>query len=165
MIKNVLSATSFKNALSSIARTVSVITTCVGDEYYGFTASSVTGVSIDPMLISFCAYKSSFSLGALQKSGVFVINVLADDSMDIALQFANKNISRFESTEYFIAKNMCPVLSRNLCYFECSLMDQYYGGDHEIVLGSVTNLAFDKSAHPLIHYKRNFYTLNIEGIK
>jgi flavin reductase (DIM6/NTAB) family NADH-FMN oxidoreductase RutF len=106
-----------KVALRAITYGLYVMTASSGGEYAAGGVNWVTQTSFDPPLVA-AAVKADSGLHALtEASGLFAVNVLADDQLDIAKAF-------FRSTEVDY-------------WFECRVTDKVTGGDHTIFVGEV----------------------------
>lgn len=81
----------FKNAMRHLASAVSVVTTGRGEQRTGFTASSVTSLSMEPPTLLVCLNRQSSAAPVLLEHGAFCINVLAKDQVDLADAFAGRD--------------------------------------------------------------------------
>ena len=104
----------FKKICGSFASGVTVITSKDQNVDYGFTASSFTSVSIDPLLVLFCLNKEAKSNKALNKKSFFVVNILSENQMNICNQFANNKITpkeRFNKVDTINSTNLIKIIS------------------------------------------------------
>src|SRR5258708_4622775 len=84
------SVTQFKEAFSGLASGVSIITFDVEGHLHGFTATSLTPVSMTPPLALFCVARSNTSHEHLTKGTVIGISILAADQSEMSNLFAAK---------------------------------------------------------------------------
>ena len=137
---------------------VSIITTLNEGQKFGFTANSVTSVSMSPTLISCCIKNVSHTLEAIKTSQNFTINILSESQADLAKSFSKHDkIDRFEGVGYSTSSNGHIYLDNILGHIECTVYDIYPAGDHDIVIGIVQNLQFDDSKKALLFLNRKFY--------
>src|SRR3954471_15497917 len=88
----VVDAGRFRRVLGRHAAGVVVVT---GPGPTGLTATSLTSVSLDPPLVSFCVDRSSTTWPDLRTAEVFAVNVLGGDQAAIATRFARRGVDRF----------------------------------------------------------------------
>ena len=82
-------AREFRNALGRYATGVTIVTTRTPDgEPWGVTVNSFSSVSLEPRLVLWSLAKKSYSLEAFQKTGSFVIHILASDQERVSNRFA-----------------------------------------------------------------------------
>ena len=145
----------FKKICGSFASGVTVITSKDQNVDYGFTASSFTSVSIDPLLVLFCLNKEAKSNKALNKKSFFVVNILSENQMNICNQFANNKITpkeRFNKVDTINSSNLIKIISDSLGNLECQVTEKIDSGDHYIYIGKVLNGYLNKELlKPLIY--------------
>ncbi len=159
----------FKEVMRCFAAGVTVITTRgSGPTAYGVTASSFTSVSLDPRLVLVCLDNRLSGLDQFQRSGRFVVNILAEDQEEVSAHFATPGSDRSETCGYYAEDGMkLPMLSDSLASMECSLETTYPGGDHTILVGSVDSVRrgsrFGRHG-PLLYYRGRYARLEPEPI-
>lgn len=153
-------AQAFRDAMSLLAVPVTVVTgTDQAGQRWGFTASSVTSVSLDPPMVLVGLAKSSSCRSGLLGSSEFAVNVLGDDHRDIAKRFATKDVDRFQGSGFTTWPGTdLPCLAGAHALLRCALWDILPAGDHELVLGMVTDTRASGTSTPLIWYERAFHT-------
>ncbi len=157
-----LSVNLFKDAMSNLPSGVSVITCSDSSgKLYGFTATSLTSVSLNPPLILFCINSLSKTLPAIMESKKFAISILAEEGKEVSNHFASINRDKFANyTNYSLGQfSNSPLIQPANCNIECSLYSKYDGGDHKIILGLVENILIRNEKMPLSYYKRNYHQL------
>ena len=95
----------FKKICGSFTTGVTVITSNDKMIDYGFTASSFTSVSIDPLLILFCLNKEAKSNIALKNKSFFIVNILNEKQINICNQFADNKLKPEERFRGVKTKN------------------------------------------------------------
>lgn len=131
---------------------VTVVTYEIDGTPRGATVNSFTSVSLDPPLLLVSIAKSARTCMALEGKP-FVVNVLARDQRDVAMQFAGKPS---ESTEVrWVDGEIAPRLAGAVAWFECRPWNQYDGGDHVLFVGEVSHCD-TRTADPLLFHAGKF---------
>ncbi len=150
----------FKAAMGRLPTGVSIISTNIGEQLYGFTASSFTSLSLDPMLVLFCLSKKVSSAAAFSLSTKFAISVLAEDQEAISHHFAKPHIDKFLYQPYKLTERTeCPVILGAITWIECNKVSEYDGGDHIIFTGEVIAIHINNSKNPLIYFSKDYRKL------
>lgn len=142
----------FRGCLSEFATGVTVIATMNEQgNPVGLTANSFCSVSLVPPLVSWCLSANSFNRQVFEHATYFSVNVLAQDQVSIAHQFASKIPNRFENVAWHQGQHNMPLLEGCSAWFECRKKQVYVEGDHLIYIGEVLALGRD-SKTPLLYY-------------
>ena len=158
MSTEAFSAREFRDALSSFATGVTVVT-CLdanGDPV-GATASSFNSVSMDPPLILWSITKTAYSAEAFINAKHFVVNVLSAEQIDISNKFARSGIDKFADVVVEQGIGGVPMLPGTITRFECESWATYDGGDHEIVVGQVKGMR-STAGSGLVFYRGAYAT-------
>jgi flavin reductase (DIM6/NTAB) family NADH-FMN oxidoreductase RutF len=148
-----------RDALGQFATGVSVITTRgASDEPIALTVNSFTSVSLDPPLILWCIALASSAASLFDVGTPFVVNVLADDQLPQARQFARSGRTELEDAPFTLTATGLPRLKGCVAALECEIVDRYPGGDHDILLSRVIAL-HEGGAHPLVFFGGQFRRL------
>ena len=149
----------FRRALSCFATGVAVVTTLdANGDKVGMTISSFNSVSLDPPLIVWSIDLQSPSLGAFRRHSFFAINILCDQSKELALNFARPSHDKFANVDWKPGLGGVPVIEQASAVIQCRTEARMPGGDHEIYLGHVLDFhRTDKS--PLLFHKGEFSTI------
>lgn len=154
-----LDAQTFKNIMSHWATGISVITTVYEQEWQGFTANSFASVSIEPFLISMSVTKTLYAGQLIQKSGVFVVNILTRDQENWGKLFAGMypdRENRFENILCTPAENGSPILPGVLGWLGCKVYKTFDVGASTLILGEVTEGMIAEETDPLVYYHRQW---------
>jgi len=147
----------FKESLSKLAAGVSIISTKFEGRLFGFTASSLTSVSLSPPLVSFCLNKDATCLGAFTSSNVFSVSILAENQEDISRHFAKHMDDKFSNAQYHLgAATGCPLMEKAICWLECGKVQEFTAGDHIIFIGEVKTTKINHNQNPLIYCARSY---------
>jgi flavin reductase (DIM6/NTAB) family NADH-FMN oxidoreductase RutF len=155
----------FKNNLSHWASGVTVVTTKVGEQYVGITASSFSSVSLTPPQILICVARKLHTYQAIQESGFFAVNILNTTQVAWGMRFAGmipEITDRFEGIALTTAVTGAPILPEVLGWLDCQVRHAYEGGDHIIFVGEVVAGSSEHRGMPLLYYNRNWRQLSEE---
>jgi 3-hydroxy-9,10-secoandrosta-1,3,5(10)-triene-9,17-dione monooxygenase reductase component len=102
------------------------------------TASSVSSLSPDPLLMVVGIKSSSQTLAAARATGSFAINVLAADQAGVALRFASRRVGRdkYAGVPHRLESGT-PIIDDAPAWLVCELWARHPAGDHELVVGRV----------------------------
>ncbi|GMR02720.1 MAG: flavin reductase family protein [Acidimicrobiia bacterium] len=149
----------FKDMMSSVAATVTVVTWYAGDEPLGITVSAFSSVSVVPPIVLVCIDKVSTSLEAILAADGFTVNFLDDASSDVAVTFATKGADRFSAVGWSPPSidGAGPVLDVAYGVFECVTIERLEMGDHWVIFGRVdAGGRTDEVCSPLIYLARQY---------
>lgn len=151
----------FRTVLGHFATGVTIVTTRHDGAPLGFTANAFASVSLAPPLVLVCVGLGNASLGAIQASGVFAVNILAADQAETARAFARNGPEKqglFAVLAHHAATTGAPILNDALAWVDCRLTASYPGGDHLILVGAVQALD-SRLADPLLFYSGQYFEL------
>lgn len=124
-------------------------------EPVGFACQSFTSVSLDPPLVLFCPAHTSTSWPRIRSGGVFSVNVLAEDQLDICKAFATPGGDKFAGVAWHETP-WGPSLDGVLATVHCDIEAVHPAGDHDVVLGRVRRLVTHREAGPLLFFRGQF---------
>ena len=160
-----ISAALFRHAMGHFATGVTVVTS-IGDdgEPVGTTASAVTSLSLDPLLVLVCFDRESMTLRAIRAHGAFVVNVLAAPQQHLSANFARRGLTAvWDGVRHRPGPTGSPRLHGVLAALECTVENRLPGGDHEIVVGRVQDVEIsDDGAAPLLYWRGSYLSLGGE---
>ncbi|WP_369213491.1 flavin reductase family protein [Streptomyces flavofungini] len=145
-----------RRALYHLASPVSVLTVGHAGVLHGTTASTVTLVSREPLLVGVAMRPGSSFARLAAAEGRFVINVLDGGQGDLARWFADSSrpdgSAQFDGLPYTDDSYAhAPRLSGALAHYTCRVHSTHRAGDGEVLLGYVVR-ATAESAPPLFSY-------------
>jgi len=150
-----VSVDEYRRVMANCATGVAIVTTVHEGRIGGMTANAITSVSLDPMLLLFCADKRTRTHDMIDHSGVFAVTILTQEMRELSRIFAENGRpeeDRFNGLKYVTGKMGAPILEENMGWIECRVAYLYAGGDHTIFVGEVVN-AGDRAGSPLIFYR------------
>ena len=134
-----------------------VVITAVGPRGpLGFTCQSFASLSLDPPLVSFAPSRTSTTWPLIREVGAFCVNVLAADHQELSAGFARSGADKFAGVPWRPAPSGSPVLEGVSAWIDCSLWNEYDGGDHTVVVGRVLDLGAEQTRLPLLYYRGQY---------
>jgi NDP-mannose synthase len=153
-----VSLKSFAETFSTVPSPVSVVTTYNDDgRPHGTTVSAFCSLSADPPLVLVALDRSSDLLELLKKSGRFGINLLGAGQDEIGLACARKGQSKFDGLSWHEDGGL-PRIDGVAAWLACEVREFLPGGDHQIVVGLVTQCETSES-EALVYHRRGFHGL------
>ena len=141
---------------------VCVITTQVGNNRFGLTATAVSSVCAEPPRILVCINKKGLTHQMIQESGYFCVNLLAENQDDIAKKFAGIEktyADRFEIGNWTTLVTGSPVLEGSAAVFDCQSMETSDQFTHTVFFGEVQAANFTLGQDTLLYGSRRFQQL------
>ena len=84
------------------------------------------------------------------------MNILAEDQEDVCRVFASKADDKFAEIGWRRSGNGSPVLEGVLAYIDCDIDAVLDGGDHDIVIGIVSDLEVEHEGGPLVFFRGGY---------
>jgi flavin reductase (DIM6/NTAB) family NADH-FMN oxidoreductase RutF len=148
-------------AFAALVHGVYVVTTRVGDKVNGMTAAWVSQVSLKPLLVMVSIAPPRYSHTLIRESGIFAINVLARDQVELGKRFGYKSgrkIDKFAGLDTISAGSGAPVLPQAYAYLDLKLVHTFAAGDHTLFVGEVMEAkVLHPQSQPLIFKKTDFF--------
>lgn len=117
---------------------VAVVTTKSGEEMHGMTINSLTSISLEPPILMISLNFGARTTDAILASGRFAISILGSKQEAIARRFATRGGEHFEGGEFDYTDSGMPVVKDALSQADCTVVNQYEIGDHQVFFGQVT---------------------------
>ncbi|WP_263164893.1 flavin reductase family protein [Streptomyces sp. SCSIO ZS0520] len=150
----------FRQAFRRYPAGVVVITADAGSGPVGFTATSLTSLSLTPPLASFGIATGSSSWPHIERAETAVVNFLAAEQQDVARRFATSGIDRFAApTAWRRLDGGAPVLDGAAGWLRLAVEQLVPAGDHRIVIGRVEEVHLDESRTPLLFHNGGYLPL------
>lgn len=83
-------AQAFREAMAQVASAAHIVTTLGPHGRAGLTATAVTSVSVAPPTVLVCIEAASRTLAAIEASGIFCVNTLAEADHELASVFSGR---------------------------------------------------------------------------
>jgi flavin reductase ActVB len=157
-----VTADEFKNVMSRVASTVTVVTAVGEDGLVGLTVTAFMSVSAEPAIVLVCIDKSTASLQPMLDANGFTVNLMPEGTEGEALLFARHGADKFGGSEWSEPGmvDAGPVLTSSYARLECRTIDRTEMGDHWVIYGEVNAAAItDPRSAPLVWLGRSFAKL------
>lgn len=153
-----------RRVVGRFATGVTVVTTVLDGVRHAMTCNSFTSVSLDPVLVLFCADKTARFHDAVLDTGHWAVSVLGRAHVQASRAFAARGRDLDRQWEGVGAVpgavTGAPVLAGVLAALECRTVRTMDAGDHTVVLGEVLALSEpDPDADPLLYFGGRYRTL------
>jgi 3-hydroxy-9,10-secoandrosta-1,3,5(10)-triene-9,17-dione monooxygenase reductase component len=145
-----------REVLGHFVSGIVVVTATGQDGPIGFTCQSFASLSLDPPLVTFAPARSSSTWPRIRDVGAFCVNVLAADHQELSGGFARSGVDKFAGVPWRPAPSGAPILDGVSAWIDCSLWNEYDGGDHTIAIGLVRDLGADPARSPLLYYRGRY---------
>jgi flavin reductase (DIM6/NTAB) family NADH-FMN oxidoreductase RutF len=154
----------YRQAAGRMPTGILVAGTTLDGADHAMTVSAFSSVSLDPLLVLFCAEKIARFHDTVLAAGFWSVNVLGEDSEKTARWLATRGRpldGQLDGIDHHAGPvTGAPVLDAALSTLECRTVSVYDGGDHSIIVGEVVgvgNSADDRG--PLIHHQGRYRSL------
>lgn len=145
---------SLREAMRLVASGVAVVTTGVGADRTGLTATSAVALAIDPPTMLVCINRTASAWPALQRHRRFCVNFLAASQNDIADRFAGRHgvqgQDRYQGAEWTTSPGGASQLAGATAVIDCTLEELIERHSHVIVLGAVQSVRISDTP-PLLY--------------
>jgi flavin reductase (DIM6/NTAB) family NADH-FMN oxidoreductase RutF len=153
-------AAAFRDVIRHLASGVTIITSSLGGEPVGLTATAVCSVSATPPTLLVSLTAASRTAQGVEETGAFAVHLLPHAGRKYAEQFASRS-SHFQDVKYSATPDrQIPLLANALGWFLCQAEQSLPVADHVIFVGRVVQCELkDKSPDPLVYFDRNYRKL------
>jgi flavin reductase (DIM6/NTAB) family NADH-FMN oxidoreductase RutF len=157
-------AGAFRRAAGRFPTGIVVIATSLGGTGHAMTVSAFTSVSLEPVLVLFCAEKVARFHAAVLAAGIWSVSILGEDSEKTARWLATRGRpleGQLDLTAHHPGPlTGAPILDAALASMECRTTAVHDGGDHSIVVGEVLGVT-EASGHtgPLVYHGGRYRSL------
>lgn len=103
----------------------------------GLVSNSITSVSLDPALVSWCVDRRSSSFETWSRTEAFSVHILGTGNADLIPRFAARGTDKFADLHTRRSLLGTPVLDGIPVRLDCTIWNRYDGGDHVIIIGQV----------------------------
>jgi 3-hydroxy-9,10-secoandrosta-1,3,5(10)-triene-9,17-dione monooxygenase reductase component len=148
---------SFRTLMSGWITGISIVTTEVNGERVGIVCNSLTSVSLDPILVSWCVDKKISSFPLWREAKNWAVHFLDAGQEDLVHRFTAPGVDRFAGLEVIAPSQEHPalVLAAAKTYFTARTTAQHEAGDHVIIVGEVLSFT-DEISQPLTFFRGKF---------
>jgi len=116
---------------------------------------------LKPLLVMVSIAPPRYSHQLIKESGIFAINVLSTDQVELGKRFGYKSgrrVDKFAGLECITATTGAPILPQAYAYLDLKLVDTFSAGDHTLFVGEVVDAkVLHSQAQPLVFKKSDFF--------
>jgi flavin reductase (DIM6/NTAB) family NADH-FMN oxidoreductase RutF len=153
-----------RGAMRHLVGGVSVITAGRGEDITGMTVTSVSSLSVDPPTLIVSLNRASSTWPVLKRYGLFGVNILTSDQIDIAERFSGKDglkgRERFAGGEWVTRVSSAPLLIGALAAIDCEVEEVIERHSHVIVIGRVRDLIHSKREAALGYWHGRYVAID-----
>lgn len=151
----------YRQAIGRLAAGVVVATTFSGRHDHAMTATAVTSVSLEPVLVLICVSEEARWHDAVLDSGVWGLSVLGASSRAASQWLSTPGRplhGQLDRIAHHRGELGVALLDDALATLECRTYATYPAGDHVIVVGEVAAVATPARAEEALVHFRGTYT-------
>jgi flavin reductase (DIM6/NTAB) family NADH-FMN oxidoreductase RutF len=154
-------AAAFRSLFRQHAGGVVVVTLDAGTGPAGFTATSLTSVSLDPPMATVAISNTSSTWPGLRAAPSVVVNFLDHDQHEIAGRFATSGIDRFAPpTHWHRLDSGEPVLDESRRWMRATVRDRIAVGDHHVVVLQIEQIELgDEAGSALVYHCGTYHPI------
>ncbi len=154
----------FRRVAGRFATGIAVVTASIDGVGHAMTVTAFTSVSLDPLLVLFCAEKIARFHDAMLDAGSWAVSVLNEESEKAARWLATRGRpldGQLNAIPHHPGpRTGAPILDDALAAMECRTTAVHDGGDHSIVVGEVVGVSEPKpGGRPLLYYGSGYRRL------
>ena len=160
-----VTADAFRLTMGHFATGVTVVTTLLDGAPQGITVNALSSVSLDPPLVMVALDRSRFITPMVRETGRYAVNILAAGQHELADCFAGADV--IPSRDAFCGASFrpgslgLPLLDGALAALECTVVETFGAGDHDLFIGRVEALHGSWSPAvaedgPVLYYRRRY---------
>jgi DNA-binding GntR family transcriptional regulator len=109
-----------------------------------------------------CLNRESATGRAVEQTGHFAVNVLAQDQGALARHFASRSADKFAGLDVADGEHGVPLLADALAQFECRVGEHVTGGTHSVFLAEVVAARTREGEAPLAYFRGEFGRLELQ---
>ena len=156
-------ADEFREAMSRVASSVSIVSTAGPHGIAGFTCSAVCSVTAEPPTIMVCVNRRSAANAIIKANGVLCVSSLGAEQVELSQMFAGAGHvpmnERFAGPHWGVLSTGAPYCTASRVALDCRVADVREVGTHSVILAEVLSTAHASDGEPLIYHSRNYATL------
>jgi flavin reductase (DIM6/NTAB) family NADH-FMN oxidoreductase RutF len=155
----------YRRVVGRFATGVTVVTAVVDGEQHAMTCNSFTSVSLQPVLVLFCAEKVARFHDIVLSAGQWAVSVLATGQQDLSRRFAIRGRpleDQFSDVPHTPGPATgAAVVKGALAALECRTVSTVDAGDHTVFVGEVLGVSAPApDGAPLVYYEGRYRDLD-----
>ena len=140
----------YRRVLGRYPTGVTLVTATGEDGPVGMIIGSFVSVSLKPPLVGFLPAKGSQPWPLIEATGVFCVNVLAENQEGLVDLFVGKEGDPWTSVSFRLADSGSPIVEGAVATIDCFIAQVIEAGDHWFVTGEVTGVEYSNEGSPLV---------------
>jgi 3-hydroxy-9,10-secoandrosta-1,3,5(10)-triene-9,17-dione monooxygenase reductase component len=151
----------FRQVMGHFATGISVVTTRDGEMPAGITVNAFSSVSLDPPLVMVALDRERFITPMVRSFGRYAVNILGSDQQLLSDCFAHAPVSpgreEFCGAAWHPGPTGLPLLDGAIATLECTVVQTFSAGDHDLFIGRVDSLdQHREGVPPLLYFRRHY---------
>lgn len=151
----------YRRVAGRFATGITVVTTVLDGAAHAMTVNAFTSVSLDPVLVLFCAEKVARFHDVVAGAGIWAVSVLGEDHEEASRWFATRGREIKGQLNGWPShpgpRTGAPIFEGAIAALECRTHAVHDGGDHSIVIGRVLGVSRpDPDGRPLLYYEGRY---------
>ncbi len=147
--------------MGHFATGVTVVTTLEGERPHGITVNALSSVSLEPPLVMVALDRRRRITPLVREHGRFAVNILGEGQQALSDCFAGAPVvpdrESFCGAAWHPGTGGLPLLDGAIAVLECTTVDVFPAGDHDLFVARVDALSADgPTAMPLLYYRRRY---------
>jgi flavin reductase (DIM6/NTAB) family NADH-FMN oxidoreductase RutF len=164
----------FRRVMGHFVTGVTVVSALDGAQPFGITVNALSSVSLDPPLVMVALDRRRFLTPIVRAAGRYAVNILSEDQQALSDCFAGAPVTpgrdAFCGAAWHPGETGLPLIDGAIASLECSVVETFSAGDHDLFIGRVDTLANEPDhPMPLLYYRRRYLrieraaTAEVEG--
>ncbi|RMO92671.1 FMN reductase RutF [Pseudomonas syringae pv. philadelphi] len=156
-----VSQLAFRDAMSSLAAAVNVITTDGPGGQAGFTATAVCSVTDQPPTLLVCINRSASVYDTFIGNGTLCVNTLDNSQQALSNLFGGKTAQqeRFAAGQWLSGVTGSPILDGAKLALDCQVTRSVSVGTHDILFCEVVDIRHQSETDALVYLGRRYHSL------
>lgn len=151
----------FRKVMGHFVTGVTVVTALDRDQPQGITVNALSSVSLDPPLVMVALDRGRFITPTVRRAGRYAVNILAEAQQALSDCFAGAPVEpgrdAFCGAAWHAGSTGLPLIDGALATLECTVVQTFSAGDHDLFIGRVDALANEEQhPEPLLYYRRRY---------
>ena len=140
---------------------VTVVTAFDDGRPFGITVNALSSVSLEPPLVMVALDRRRFLTPIVRSVGRYAVNILSEDQQSLSDCFAGAEVvpgrDEFCGAAWHPGPTGLPLLDGAIATLECSVVETFSAGDHDLFIGRVDALENEhRHPMPLLYYRRRY---------
>ena len=158
----------FRRVMGHFATGVTVVTALDGERPQGITVNALSSVSLEPALVMVALDRRRFITPTVRAAGRYAVNILGEGQAALSDCFAGAHVEppreAFCGAAWSPGETGLPLLDGAIAALECTVVETFSAGDHDLFIGRVDALYAQPAGHPLplVYYRRRYLQLDAD---